>query len=70
MVHDNSALKSWAAFTSTFIALASVGIALSTLLIASVVIKVTLLIVAALLLGAAGASLVIVIGRARPPHDR
>ena len=70
MVHDAPALKSWAAFTSTLIALASVGIALSTLLVASVVIKVILLIVAVLLLGAAGASLAIVIARARPPRDR
>ena len=66
MVHDTPALKSRAAFTSTLIALASVGIALSTLLIASVVIKVILLIVAALLLGTAGASLAIVIAQVTP----
>ena len=65
MVHDTPALKSWAAFTSTFIALASVGIALSTLLIASVAIKIILLVVAALL-----ASLAIVIARAKSPRDQ
>ena len=70
MVHDNSALKSRAAFTATFIALASVGIALSTLLIASIVIKSILIVVAVLLLGAAGASLAVVIAPAKPPRDQ
>ena len=70
MVHDNSALKSRAAFTATFIALASVGIALSALLVASIVIKVILIVVAVLLLGAAGASLAVVIARAKPPRDQ
>ena len=70
MVHDTPALKSRAAFTSTLIALATVGIALSTLLIASVAVKVILLVVAALLLGAAGASLAIVIARAKSPRDQ
>ena len=70
MVHDNPALKSQAAFTATFIALASVGIALSTLLIASIVIKSILIVVAVLLLGAAGASLAIVIAPAKPPRDQ
>ena len=69
MVHDTPALKLRAAFTSTSLALASVGIALSTLLTASVAIKITLLVVAALLLVATGASLAIVISRIKPPRD-
>ena len=70
MVHDNSALKSRAAFTTTFIALACVGIALSTLLVASIAIKVILLVVAALLLVTAGASLAVLIAPTTPPRDR
>ena len=69
MVHDASALKSRAAFTSTLTALASIGTALSTLLIASLAIKITLLVIAALLLVATGASLSIVIARIKPPRD-
>lgn len=69
MVHDTPALKSRAAFTSTLIALASVGITLSTLLIASVAIKIILLVIAASLLVATGASLAIVIARAKPSRD-
>ncbi|WP_104082587.1 hypothetical protein [Cryobacterium sp. Y11] len=69
MVHDNPVRKLWAAFTP-FIALASVGIALSTLLVASIGIKIILLVVATLLLGAAGASLALVLARAKLPRDQ
>jgi hypothetical protein len=70
MFHDNPVQKSTAAFTATFIALASVGIALSTLLVASIGIKIILLVVATLLLGAAGASLALVLARAKLPRDQ
>ncbi|SEO08900.1 hypothetical protein [Cryobacterium luteum] len=70
MIPENSALKSRAAFASTFLALASVGLALSSLLVASVAIKVVMLVVAVLLIGAAGASLAVVIARPKPPRDR
>ena len=70
MTNDNSVLKSRAAFTSTVVALASVGIALSTLLVASIAVKIIMLVVAVLLLGAAGASLALVIARPKPPRDR
>ena len=69
MVHDTPTLKSRAAFTATSLALASIGIGLSTLLIASVAIKITLLVIALLLLGATGASLAILMARAKPPRD-
>ena len=69
MVHDTRALKSRAAFTSTSTALASIGIALSTLLIASVAMKITLLVIAALLLVATGASLALLIKRIKPPRE-
>ena len=69
MVHVTPALKSRAAFTSTSIALASIGIALSTLLVTSVAIKITLLVIAALLLVATGASFAILIARAKPACD-
>lgn len=69
MVHDTPTLKSRAAFAPILIALASVGTALSTLLIASVAIKITLLVIAALLLVATGASLATLVARAKPPCE-
>ena len=69
MVHDAPALKSRAAFTSTSLALASIGVALSTLLVTSVVIKIALLVIAALLLVATGASLAMLIARTKPSRD-
>jgi hypothetical protein len=70
MTDNNPGLKSRAAFTSTFIALASVSVALSAILVASIGIKIILIVVAMLLLGAAGAHLALVIARAKPPLDR
>ena len=70
MAHDTQTLKLRAALSSTFLVLASVGIALSTLLIPSVAIKITLLVVAALLLVATGVSLAIVLARPKPSSDR
>jgi len=69
MAHDASALKSRAVFTSTSLALASIGTALSTLLIPSLAIKIIFLVIAALLLVVTGASLSIVIARTKPPRD-
>ncbi|WP_104111895.1 hypothetical protein [Arthrobacter sp. N199823] len=58
------------ALSSIFLALTSVGLALSTLYFPSVTIKIVLLIIAALLLAATGASLAIVLARSQPPSDR
>jgi len=69
MVHDTPTLKLRAAFAPILIALASVGTALSTLLIASVAIKITLLVIAASLLVATGASLATLVARAKPTCD-
>ena len=51
----------WPTLLPVFLALASVGIALSTLAIPSVAIKVTLLVVAVVLIAATGAVLAIVV---------
>ena len=70
MVHDTLALKSRAAFTSASLALASVGIALSTLFTASVAAKVELLVIAASVLVATGTvhAMAMAIARATPPR--
>lgn len=70
MAHKTQALTSRPALSSIFLALISVGIALSTLYVPSISIKIVLLVVAALLLAATGASLAIVISRSQPPSDR
>lgn len=67
---DTQNLKSRAASLSTLLALGSVGVALSTLLIPFVAIKITLLVVALLLLVATGVSLAGVLARPQLPSDR
>jgi uncharacterized membrane protein len=65
-MNQTTVSKSRAAKTSIFLALASFGIALSTLLIASLATKIALLVVAALLLVATGTSFALAIARPKP----
>ena len=69
-MHDKPAPNPRAALTSAFIALAAVGIALSSLLVASIALKETVIVVALLLLAAAGASLAIALASAKPPREQ
>jgi hypothetical protein len=69
MAPEPAAATSRPAHLSIFLALTSVGIALSTLFIPSVAIKIVLFVVAALLLAATGASLAIVLARTQSPGD-
>ncbi|MBG6185573.1 hypothetical protein [Arthrobacter sp. CP30] len=55
---------------SIFLALVSMGIALSTLFVASVAIKIVMLVVAAFVLAATGAALAVVLAQSRPPAPR
>jgi hypothetical protein len=66
MNQNTSVSKSRAAMTSTFLAFASVGIALSTLLIASLAIKIASIVLATFLLVATGMSLALDIARPKP----
>ena len=69
MAHYAQNLKVRAATLSTLLALGSVGVALSALLIPFVAIKITLLVVAALLLVATGAWLAIGLAQPKQPSD-
>ena len=66
MNERSSSLKLRPASTATLLALAAVGVALTTLLVASIVIKIALLVVAALLLFTTGIFLALVIARPKP----
>ena len=69
MKEKRPSLKSRPASTATLLALAAVGIALTTLLAASIAIKIALLVVAALLLFATGIFLALVIAHPKPSHN-
>ena len=69
MKEKSSSLKSRPASTATLLALAAVGIALTTLLVASIAIKIALLVVAALLLLTTGIFLALVIARPKPSRN-
>lgn len=70
MTNDTQTATFRPALSSIFLALASVGIALSTLFVPSVAIKIALLVVAALLLAGTGAALAIVLARPQPLSDK
>jgi len=70
MAHDIPSRKLRAAFLSTLLALGSIGVALSTLMIPFLAIKITLLVVAALLLVATGVSIAGGLARPKLPGDR
>lgn len=70
MAHETHALTLRPALSTIFLALVSMGLALSTLAIPSTSLKIALLVVAAVLLAATGASLAIVIARLQPARDR
>ena len=69
MKEKSSSLKSRPASTATLLALAAVGTALTTLLVASIAIKIALIVVAALLLFATGLFLALVIARPKPSRN-
>jgi hypothetical protein len=69
MKEKSSSLKSRPASTATLLALAAVGIALTTLLVASIAIKIALLVVAAFLLLTTGIFLALVIARPKPSRN-
>lgn len=70
MESKNHTSSAQPAITAVFLALVSVGIALSTLYVESIPIKTALLVAAALLLAATGASLAIVLARPQRPADQ
>ena len=69
MKEKSSSLKSRPASTATLLALAAVGTALTTLLVASIAIKIALIVVAALLLFATGIFHALVTARPKPSRN-
>jgi hypothetical protein len=70
MIESDVTPASHPALMSILLALVSTGIALSTLFVASIAVKIVMLVVATFVLAATGAALAVILAQPRPPAQR